>query len=302
MHRWGDPGAKGSNLSLKAHPPVKAKALESAMVPTFFGLPGFAPEGHSRAPQHGAGWEAPRLGFAASGASRARAYVPPQPGGAGGGPIRAPSQNLPLPLVTATSLLCLASVQPPHTCPLLEAARPRPLNLPGLCDSDWGQPSPGLSFLIWQLEGLVLCTFSPCPSGVLGPPSNMPSLPGFLPFNTTPGAKRRCHLGARCSLSQPRFLIHKVGVTRILQNSHFANSSQADFRTVPSSTPSPTSFPLVLSLSGFFFFFFSVFDLAGPFSSLRHHLAHHSGRPRRPGLAPAVCQGVPAEGRSRTKW
>lgn len=54
-------------------------------------------EGHSRAPQHGAGWEAPRLGFAASGASRAGAYVPPQPGGAGGGPIRAPSQNLPLP-------------------------------------------------------------------------------------------------------------------------------------------------------------------------------------------------------------
>lgn len=39
----------------------------------------------------------------------------------------------------------------------------------------------------------------------------------------------------------------------------------------------------------------SVFGFAGPFSSFRHHLAHHSGRPRRPGLALAGCQ-------RRNKW
>ncbi|XP_060000758.1 phosphatidylinositol 3-kinase regulatory subunit beta isoform X3 [Lagenorhynchus albirostris] len=41
---------------------------------------------------------------------------------------------------------------------------------------------------------------------------------------------------------------------------------------------------------------------AGPFFSSRHHLAHHSGRPRRPRLAPAVCQGVPAKGQSCIQW
>lgn len=64
------------------------------------------------------------LGLAASGVCRAWAWALCWPGRAGGGPIRAPSQNLPLSLVTAASLLCLAQAQPPHTSPLRAVALP----------------------------------------------------------------------------------------------------------------------------------------------------------------------------------
>lgn len=64
------------------------------------------------------------MGLAASGVSRAWAWALCWPGRAGGGPIRAPSQNLPLSLVTAASLPCLAQVQPPHKSPLRAVALP----------------------------------------------------------------------------------------------------------------------------------------------------------------------------------
>lgn len=106
-----------------------------------------AQRGSAQSP-HGVGWDGgvPRrhaagLGFAASGVSGACACVPPQPGGAGGGPIRAPRQSLPLPLVTAASLLCLAWVQPPHTSPLPGSHPAPPSQYPNI-HVTWVRASP----------------------------------------------------------------------------------------------------------------------------------------------------------------
>lgn len=87
------------------------------------------------------------LGLAASGVSRAWAWacVLCWPGRAGGGPIRAPSQNLPLSLVTAASLLCLAQVQPPHASRLRAVALPSRFSRLGALV---GGASLNLSFLI----------------------------------------------------------------------------------------------------------------------------------------------------------
>ena len=125
VYTWGEQGARESVKPLTQG----AKALRGTAAPPD-GLAGSVPKdsdvqrGSAQSP-HSVEWDGrvPRwhaagLGFAASGVSRACACVPPQPGGAGGGPIRAPRQSLPLPLVTAASLLCLAWVQPPHTSPL----------------------------------------------------------------------------------------------------------------------------------------------------------------------------------------
>lgn len=92
-------------------------------------------------------------------------------GGAGGSPIWAPSQNLPLSLVTAASL-CLAWVQPPHTSPLRAAAPPSKSS--GLGGIGQGLTlSLGLSFFIWNVEAPSFGAFRPCPSGILGPPGSM---------------------------------------------------------------------------------------------------------------------------------
>lgn len=144
----------------------------------------------------------------------------------------------------------------------------------------------------------------PGTSRVLGPPSNILWPPAFPPFGPTGRAQPRMSVSPAppeggCCLSQPQFLIHKMGMTRVLMRrpSPFCKLVTGK---VQNCTLHPHHLPPLplLSLS---LFSFSIFYLAGPFSSLRHHLAHHSGRPRRPGLAPAVCQGVPAEGRSCIK-
>lgn len=147
------------------------------------------------------------------------ACVLPWPGGVGGGPIWAPSQNLPLPLVTATSLLCLAWVQPPHTSPLRGAAPPSK-------SPRTERPQPGAGPLQSSVSSSgnkkdwPFCAFRSCPSGILRTPE---SLRGCLHFlqSTPPGALHvspQCHLGlclavhpqGGCSLSEPQFLTHKM--------------------------------------------------------------------------------------------
>lgn len=124
------------------------------------------------------------LELAASGVSRAWAWacVLCWPGRAGGGPIRAPSQNLPLSLVTAASLLCLAQGQPPHThIPAQGGAA-----LPSRCSRLGALVGRGLS----KPQFLHLKTGRPGPFVPSDPPPHRPPDPG----TTT----SREQLGLRC--------------------------------------------------------------------------------------------------------
>lgn len=235
------------------------------------------------------------------------ACVLPWPGGVGGGPIWAPSQNLPLPLVTATSLLCLAWVQPPHISPLRGAAPPSKSPRTGRRWLGLGPLQSSVSSS-GNKKDWPLCAFRSCPSRILRTPE---SLHGCLHFlHSTPMGRYVYHPSV--AWASAWLCTHReVALSLNLSSSPIKWSdtcsdstslpvSQTDHRQVSESnfrTMAPNLLSLVLSL--FFVViivlvwgFFGLFEAAGLFSSLRHHLAHHSARPRRPQLAPAVCQGV----------
>lgn len=138
-------------------------------------------------------------------------------GGAGGSPIRAPSQNLPLSLVTAASL-CLAWVQPPHTSPLRAAAPPSKSS--GLGGIGQGLTLSRPQFLhleMWRLRPLV--PLGPAPPGLWDHQGVCCSCLHFLHSTPHRGAAPECCLGlflavhpwGGCCLSEPQFLIHKIG-------------------------------------------------------------------------------------------
>lgn len=141
------------------------------------------------------------------------------------------------------------------------------------------------------------------------------TLPQRDPGTTSPGEHAGAVLfppsrpmqGAECSTPlSPGLCTHgEVAPSLSLRSSSIKRGDGcSDGTSLPSSqtghraVAAPPSLPLFFH----FFNFWGFFTVAGLFSSLRHHLAHHSGRPHRPRLAPVVCQGVPAEGQNRIQW
>lgn len=203
--RWGAEVQAGETIL--SGPPVKASPWPQPMtcLVSFQRRTLMATESHAM----GCGG-APRqcgasLGFTASGVSRVWACILPRPGGAGGGPIRAPSQNLPLPLVTAASRLCLAQVQPPHTHPH-SGQQSRPPNLPGLGDirsGEEGLSRPQFPHLRTRRIGLCLWALPlqdpGTNGGTLGSELRLPVFPLVHPTQGTECSAQR-HLGCAATV------------------------------------------------------------------------------------------------------
>lgn len=270
---------------------------------------------------HAVGWSGvPRrcgasLGFAASGVSRAWACILPRSGGAGGGPIRAPSQNLPLPLVTAASLLCLAQVQPPHTHPH-SGQQPRPPNLPGLSDSRGGEE--GLSrpqFPHMETGRIGLCLRAltlqdhGTSEGLLGSTLRLPVFPPFHPMQgtecSTPMSPGLCtHGEVAPSLSLRSSSIQwgdacSDGTSLPISQTGHRQVSESGFRTVtsPPAGASPTSSPLVLSL-----FFPWRFRCSWAFLQLEAPPGPSLREAPQAPACPCCVPGRPAEGQDCLRW